>query len=117
MGWEMRGNAGPYYTRTRREGGSFVRQYLGRGELAHLLAQLDASDREDRDDAAATERAQRAAVEGAFALLADLESATDTLARAALVAAGYRQHHRGEWRRRRRRNSRRVRLRRSTGTH
>jgi hypothetical protein len=102
MGWEMRGKAGPYYTRTRREGGRFVRQYFGRGELAHLLARLDASDREDRDEAAATERAQRSAVAEAFVLLADLETATDVVARAALVGAGFRQHHHGEWRRRRR---------------
>lgn len=101
MGWEMRGTAGPYYTRTRREGGRFVRQYLGRGELAHLFARLDASDRRERDEAAATDRARRDALVAAFSLLADLESAADTVTRAALVAADFRQHHRGEWRRRR----------------
>ena len=33
--------------------------------------------------------------------LDDLDELADLLARAALVAAGYRQHHRGEWRKRR----------------
>ena len=85
MAWE-RG----YYYRVRRENGRVVREYVGRGRVAELMAKLDALDREK-------EREERR-------LDADLEAlieTTDLLARAALVAAGYHQHKRGEWRKRR----------------
>jgi len=100
MAWE-RG----YYYRVRRENGRVVREYVGRGRVAELMAKLDALDREKereerRLDAAAlrNEKAELAALD------ADLEAlieTTDLLARAALVAAGYHQHKRGEWRKRR----------------
>jgi hypothetical protein len=94
-----------YYYRVRRENGRVVREYVGRGRVAELMAKLDALDREKkreerRLDAAAlrNKKAELAALD------ADLEAlieTTDLLARAALVAAGYHQHKRGEWRKRR----------------
>ena len=104
MGWERRGpNGRPYYYRKSRDAqGRVVSTYHGSGPVAHLVGDMDA--------AARAHAAYRAAALEAFA--ADVDAA-DRATRAftadvkgrlaqALEAAGYR-HHRGEWRRPRRR--------------
>jgi hypothetical protein len=96
MGWE-RG----YYYRVRKVGGRVAREYVGTGRVAELAAQLDALERERRQREALAVRQQKA---GLAALDADQEAltrATDLLARAALLAAGFHRHKRGEWRKRR----------------
>jgi len=45
MGWDKDGR---YYTRSRREGGRVMREYVGRGPLAELEAAYDRSQRERR---------------------------------------------------------------------
>jgi hypothetical protein len=90
MAWDK----GRYYTRSRKVNGRVVREYLGTGEAAEQAARQDAGTRQERE-------ARRAAMSELAALdapLDDLTELTDLLARAALAAAGYRQHHRGEWR-------------------
>ena len=101
MGWETRERGGQYYTRSRRVGGRVVREYVGCGPLAELAASLDEAGRRER--AAARERARRAEARDApaVAALAELGRLLDGLAAAFLIGAGYRRHHRGEWRRRR----------------
>lgn len=101
MAWETRQRGGRYYTRSRKVGGRVQREYLGSGPSAEALAALDAIDREEREAAARRQRAERERDAEAFAVLARLNDAAEAVARAALVAAGYRQHRRGEWRRRR----------------
>jgi hypothetical protein len=100
MAWE-RG----YYYRVRRENGRVVREYMGRGEVAELTAQLGALDRQKRCEearlGAETLRNEKAKLDALDADIEALIEATDLLARAALVAAGYHQHNRGEWRKRR----------------
>jgi hypothetical protein len=100
MAWE-RG----YYYRVRRENGRVVREYMGRGRPAELMADLDALEREKgRQEARLDAEALRKEKAKLDALDADIEAlieATDVLAHAALVAAGYHQHKRGEWRKRR----------------
>jgi hypothetical protein len=92
MGWE-RG----YYYRVRKINGRVVREYVGAG-LAGELAANEQAERDRRRAAARTERADldRLAVE-----LDELSALADLLARAALLAAGYHQHERGQWRKRR----------------
>ena len=102
MAWERRKRGGLYYTRSHRVDGQVVRKYVGTGALAELAAAQDAAERADRAAAAAALRAERAGVAPAEAALKDFERAAEALMRAALAAAGYRQHHRGEWRRTRR---------------
>ena len=93
MGWDK----GRYYTRSRKVNGRVVREYLGTGEAAEQAARLDASARQGRE----ARRAERDELAALDASLDDLAEETDLLARAVLAAAGYRRHHRGEWRRKR----------------
>jgi hypothetical protein len=97
MAWE-RG----YYYRVRKEGGRVVREYFGKGEPAELMARIDAINRADREAERKTRRAEKAELEALDAGVKELDELADLLARAALLAAGYRQHKRGEWRRKRR---------------
>jgi hypothetical protein len=97
MGWDR----GRYYIRSRKVNGRVVREYVGTGRVAELAAQLDALEREQRLlDALAVrdEKADLAALEGDMKALSET---TDLLARAALLAAGFHRHKRGEWRKRR----------------
>jgi hypothetical protein len=100
VGWEK----GRYYTRSRKVNGRVVREYCGTGELAELAAQIDAIKRADRE---AQREARRAEMDESDALdtsVKEIDELADLLARVALLAAGYRQHKRGEWRRKRRGN-------------
>jgi hypothetical protein len=96
MGWE-RG----YYYRVRKVNGRVVREYVGAGRVAVLLAQLDALDREKLAIARAEQKAARARLDALATPFTELNEIADLLARAALLAAGYRQHKRGEWRKKR----------------
>jgi hypothetical protein len=69
--------------------------------VGELAAAADALRRAQRQAQANERRAREAAWLAADEPLRLLEDEADLLARAALVAAGYRQHDRGEWRRRR----------------
>jgi hypothetical protein len=100
VGWEKRRNGFYFYTASR-VGGRVVKHYVGSGPVAAAAAELAAIDRQRRaDDRAAFEHERRetAAID---ARLDELNELADLVARAALVAAGYRRHHRGEWRRKR----------------
>ena len=99
--WERRERGGLYYTRSRKEGGRVVREYVGGGVLGELAARLDELKRLEREEEAAAEREERQRLEALEAPLAEAWEASEVLVRAALVAAGYRQHKRGEWRKRR----------------
>jgi hypothetical protein len=101
MGWESRRGQGRYYTRSRKVDGRVVREYIGTGLVGELAALVDAEDRAQR-------RAERERLEMAMstlaapdAALAELSRVSDALATMHLLAAGYRRHHRGEWRKRR----------------
>jgi hypothetical protein len=96
MGWE-RG----YYYRVRKVSGRVVREYVGCGRVALLAAKLDALERERRQQDALEQRQEK---DELMALDADLRALSDRIdlaAHAALAAAGFHQHKRGEWRRRR----------------
>jgi hypothetical protein len=97
MGWDK----GRYYTRSKKVNGQVVREYVGRGDLAELVAQQDDLDRQRREAEAAACRAERAELAALDARLHELDALTELVARAALLVAGYRQHKRGEWRKQR----------------
>jgi hypothetical protein len=97
MGWDR----GRYYTRSKKVSGRVVREYIGTGRLAELAAQMDAIERADREAERAARRAEKDELAALDADLKALAETTDLVARAALVAAGYHRHKRGEWRKKR----------------
>ena len=97
MGWEYRARGGPYYIRSIRSNGRTIREYLGRGPGAEQAAREDAEARTIRDQ----ERAAWQHLEGLDAQVTTLDRMVNVLMESTLLTAGYHQHHRGEWRKRR----------------
>jgi hypothetical protein len=97
MAWERRARGGPYYTRSHRLNRQVVREYVGAGPFAELAAAMDALKRCQREEKAAYWKEERERLERETAFLRELEHAAEGLARATLVAGGYRRR-RGEWR-------------------
>jgi hypothetical protein len=100
MGWEKRKRGGLYYTRSKKVGGRVVREYVGGGTLGQIAALQDAQERRLREDEAALWKEERERLEALLAPVEQLYEATEILYRAALLAAGFRRHQRGEWRKR-----------------
>jgi hypothetical protein len=99
--WERRERGGLYYTRSRKEGGKVVREYVGGGILGELAARMDAEERRRREEEKASRREERERLDALAAPIEELCEAAEVIARAALIASGYHQHNRGEWRKRR----------------
>jgi hypothetical protein len=99
--WERRERGGLYYTRSRKVGGRVEREYIGGGVLGELAARMDALERQQREEEAAAWKKERERMEALEAPVEELCEAAELLAKATLVAAGYHQHKRGEWRKRR----------------
>jgi hypothetical protein len=98
MSWDFRGKCGPSYTRVRKVAGKVIRKCFGRGPQAEREAAIDAEKRAQRQAQWAGRRAERATRRAADDPLLLLCSQVDLLLKATLVTAGYRQHHRSEWR-------------------
>ena len=101
MGWETRQHGGRYYTRSRRRDGRIVREYVGAGAAGERAAASDALARDQRERELAERLRTHRRHDQADAALAAWSTAVDAQMRAALEAAGYHQHKRGEWRRKR----------------
>lgn len=101
MAWERRERGGLYYTRSRREGGRVLREYVGTGPGAEKAAALDDLERRRREEEAAVERSERARLDALDEPVEELFEAVEVLTSAALLTAGYHKHERGEWRKRR----------------
>ena len=100
MAWEKRGGR-RYYYRSVRRGGRVFKEYVGTGPLAEATAQRDEEDRRKREEEAQAWKEEARRMEELVTPIEELCDAAEALARAAFVAAGYRQHNRGEWRMRR----------------
>jgi hypothetical protein len=100
VGWERRERGGPYYTRSRREGGRVMREYVGGGLAGRLASEADRIERERRAVWALEEKRQREKLEALAAPVLELEEASTVLVRAHLIAAGC-HRRKGEWRRER----------------
>ena len=78
-----------------------VREYVGIGPIAELMAKMDAVERaksKAEREAMWAERERSASIEASVDALCET---ADLMAWTALVLAGYHQHKRGEWRKRR----------------
>ena len=98
VAWETRERGGRYYTRSRREGGRVVREYVGTGPLAELAAEEDRARRELEEARREREREEMERLEALAAPVLEVSEAAEILAHAHLIAAGY-HRHKGEYRR------------------
>ncbi len=101
MPWESRNGKGRYYTRSKQINGRVFREYLGIGPHAEAAAAEDAHRRAERQAESDARKAAEAQRRKAEAPLRKLDEFARLLLAASLTAAGYRQHDRGAWRRRR----------------
>jgi hypothetical protein len=100
MAWAQRGGRS-YYYRSVREGGRVKTEYVGAGEGATLLAELDALTRAERAEEAEERRAEKERYAEEERLLTEFCDLAEDVARAAMMVSGYRRHKRGEWRKKR----------------
>ena len=101
MAWERRARGTAYYTRSRKVGGRVLREYVGTGRTGASAAARDAEKRaaERQESQARSELCSR--LSAAEDLTDQFCAAAEKLLRATLTLAGFHQHHRGDWRRRR----------------
>lgn len=97
MAWERRARGDRYYVRVSRVGGRVVRTYFGAGAKGVQAAQEDAERRATRQAQRLTQRVTQDRLDALEAPLRDVCDWSDVLVEGALLAAGYRKHHRG-WR-------------------
>lgn len=111
MAWQ-----GDYYYRKRRQGDTVVSEYVGTGSPAELAAEQD--KRERLQAAAKRELFKRQAAEqdDIDAMVDTVAGAYAALVDAVLLANGYRQHKRHEWRLKRDRGNKGVNTEGSAGT-
>jgi hypothetical protein len=90
-----------YWYHSKRSGGRITKEYIGRGEWCALAAQLDESERHAESEARDALQARHAAIDGQIEALC---AVADRMVRETLEAAGYHQHARSQWRKRREHN-------------
>ncbi len=98
MAWETRERGGLYYTRSRREGGRVVREYVGGGLAGLLASEADRIERERREVQNCRHRQELERLRRLCAPVDVLSEVAEVLTRAEFIAAGY-HRHKGEWRR------------------
>ena len=101
MAWETRKRGGVYYTRSRRQNGRVIREYIGCDRTARVIAAADQALIAERQAARAQVRAAQQHFHDLEGPLNALDSVCNALTRMTLKSAGYHQHHRDEWRKRR----------------
>lgn len=101
MAWERRRNGSYYFRKIRTDGG--VRSvYVGGGVIGNLAMSLDELRRGQVNEQRQRERGEREHLHALDRQAAESERDVRRHVAVALTAAGYHQHHRGEWRRKRR---------------
>ena len=100
MAWDK----GRYYTRSTKVNGRVVREYVGSGRVANWPRNWTRSIVNGKSSNGRAEKFERDRLECLDEKMDELDAMVDRVARAALQAAGFHQHKRGEWRKRRGRN-------------
>ena len=98
MAWETRGG-GTYYYQKHRIGRRVVSEYVGRGSLSQLVAEVDALDRAERQERRAQLRANRQREKELDDIVNQACAACSEAIAAVLEAAGFHKH-KGQWRKR-----------------
>jgi hypothetical protein len=105
MSWETRPNGLRYYTRTHRVNGRVVRVYIGGGAKGNAACIIDFARRQLFEAQRRQQAHKRAVIARQIRRfetdLLLLDALTHAIARAELEAAGFHQHARGQWRKRR----------------
>ena len=96
MGWEQRGN-NSYYYRKEREGSRVKSTYVGRGEVARMVAQLQSSSPLLEKFTRLMKSPQAMAQEKAETEMDQLADRIRVITEAALLTAGFHTHKR-QWR-------------------
>jgi hypothetical protein len=105
MSWDRkrRGGKRGYFYRSVRVNGRSVKQYIGTGAAAELIADLEAEKHETRRIACETWLRESTVLEANELTAREVKALTALLVHATMLVRGYYFHH-GEWRRRRREN-------------
>lgn len=99
MGWEQKGES-KYYYQKYRVGNRVVSKYIGRGEIAELIAEED-DNRRTRNRMERHKQKRKLEKERQYDQLADLIYNRNTsVAKALLLINGY-HTHKGQWRKKR----------------
>jgi hypothetical protein len=106
MALETRGSRG-YYYRSERIGRRVVKQYVGAGPVAQHAAELALRALEARRREACEAQTERQRHQALETSVQEFCGTCQLWAQIALVAAGFYQHRRSEWRRRHGRRDRR----------
>jgi hypothetical protein len=101
MAWENRKDRGRYYTRSRRVGGRVVREYFGSGTAGEQAAAEDRQRRLEHDQRRLAWKILEDELEATDDALETIDAICRFYMRAVLESAGFRQHDRGEWRKKR----------------
>lgn len=101
MAWESRNGRGRYLTKSVKRDGRVIRQYLGTGPVAEIIAKLEALERERREVERAERREAEARLDEALRLVETFSAEVDTVVGATLERAGFHRPKRGKWRKRR----------------
>jgi len=97
MAFEER-NGNSYYYRKKRIGNRVVSEYIGKGELALMLYQMDKSKRKERESNAKKERRNREKIEEFDRDLFEIESKIKSLVEIFLINKGFHKTKSREWR-------------------
>ena len=96
MGWELR-NGKRYYYRKIRQGRRVVSEYIGAGEFAELLFEIDGLDRADKTLSRIAWKDEKDEVKKLNKDICQLAKIISGVARASLLMSGY-HSHKGQWR-------------------
>jgi len=99
MGWEQRGN-NSYYYKKEREGSKVKSVYVGRGEIAHMVAEIQSRSPLLEKMARTFRSPDQIKLEESEAALERVTNLIQLITQAALLTAGFHTHKR-QWRRKR----------------
>lgn len=96
MGWEK----GRYYTRSRKQNGKVIREYVGCGLIGQMAYELDRFKKQEREAKRMAIRMDMNQVIESSSIVDAYSNILDLLTEEVLVSSGF-HRHKGQWRRRR----------------